>query len=185
MRPRCRPRHSRMIKSGILIAMTSLRRFHLAFPMPTVPVLTLLFATFLCTPACSLFGDPDGAPQKLTFLPVNISIKAEVAGTELARQKGLMHRTHLGEREGMLFPFDQLGFHSFYMYNTRIPLSVIFLDEDLRIVDIQDMAPCLEEQPSACTVYTPRAACKYAIEVNQEFVRKYQIKVGDLAKLQK
>jgi len=153
--------------------------------MPAVPVSLILVVIFLCIPACSLFGDPDGSTQKVTFLPVDISIKAEVAGTELARQKGLMHRTHLGEKEGMLFYFDQSGYHSFYMYNTRIPLSVIFLDEGLRIVDIQDMAPCLEENPSECTIYTPRAACKYATEVNQEFVRKYEIKPGDLVKLQK
>ena len=153
--------------------------------MPAVPVVLILVATFLCISACSLFGDPDGATQKVTFVPVDISIKAEVAGTEPARQKGLMHRTHLGEKEGMLFYFDQLGNHSFYMYNTRIPLSVIFLNESLRIVDIQDMVPCLEENPSACTVYAPRAACKYAIEVNQGFVQQYEIKVGDLVKLQK
>jgi len=153
--------------------------------MPAAPVSLILVVIFLCITACSLFGDPDGSTQKVTFLPVDISIKAEVAGTELARQKGLMHRTHLGEKEGMLFYFDQSGYHSFYMYNTRIPLSVIFLDEDLRIVDIQDMAPCLAENPSACPIYTPRAACKYVIEVNQGFVRKYGIKVGDMAKLQK
>jgi uncharacterized protein len=153
--------------------------------MPAVPVLLILVAIFLCVPACSLSGDPDSASQKVTFLPSDISIRAEVAGTDAARQKGLMHRTHLGEKEGMIFYFDQFGYHSFYMYNTRIPLSVIFLDEGLRIVDIQDMATCLEENPSECTIYTPRAACKYAIEVNQEFVRKYEIKAGDLVKLRK
>lgn len=145
----------------------------------------MLLTALLCVPACSLSGDQEGGTRTITFLPAGASIKAEVADTDLARRKGLMHRTHLDEQAGMIFYFDQPAHHSFYMYNTRIPLSVIFLDGDLRIVDVQDMEPCLDENPAACTVYTPRAACTYAVEVNQAFVRKYGIKVGDLAKLQK
>ena len=159
--------------------------FWLAFPVPALATVTVLIAALLCIPACSLSGDREGGTRTITFLPSGTAIKAEVADTDATRQKGLMYRTHLDEQGGMIFYFDQLSYHSFYMYNTRIPLSVIFLDEDLRIVDIQDMAPCLAENPSACPIYTPRAACKYVIEVNQGFVRKYGIKVGDMAKLQK
>jgi hypothetical protein len=153
--------------------------------VPALVALLVLISTLLFVPACSLSGDREGGTQSITFLPAGISIKAEVADTDAARQKGLMHRTHLDEHAGMIFYFDQPAYHSFYMYNTRIPLSVIFLDGDLRIVDVQDMEPCLDENPAACTVYTPRAACTYAVEVNQAFVRKYGIKVGDLVKLQK
>ena len=121
----------------------------------------------------------------MIFLPVNASIRVEVADTERTREKGLMFRTHLGENKGMIFYFDRTGYHAFYMYNTRIPLSVIFLNESLKIVDIQDMSPCTEVNPSACPIYTPRGACKYAIEVNPEFVRKHGIKTGDLVRIQK
>lgn len=85
----------------------------------------------------------------------------------------------------MIFYFDRTGYHAFYMYNTRIPLSVIFLNESLRIVDIQDMAPCIEKNPSACPIYTPHAMCKYAIEVNQEFVKRHGIKTGELVRIEK
>jgi uncharacterized membrane protein (UPF0127 family) len=169
-----------------MLLMTFLRpsRFF-AFPMPAVRVVLILVAAFLCITACSLFGDPGGATQKVTFLPVNISIRVEVAATESARQKGLMHRTHLGEKEGMLFYFDQLGYHSFYMYNTRIPLSVIFLDEDLRIVDIQNMAPCREQNADLCPTYAARAAARYALEVNQGFTEKYGVKIGDRVRIER
>jgi len=136
---------------------------------------------------------PSGAPnakaattyQQLTFLPVNVSIKAEVAATERVREKGLMFRKSLDKNSGMIFYFDQTGYHAFYMYNTRIPLTVIFLNESLRIVDIQEMTPCLEQNPYACPTYTPHAPCKYAIEVNQEFVREHGIKKGGLVRIQK
>ncbi len=123
--------------------------------------------------------------NRVTFLRANVTIKAEVADTDELRARGLMFRTRLGKNEGMLFYFDRTDYHAFYMYNTRIPLAVIFLNESLRIVDIQEMGPCLERNPSRCPVYTPAAACKYAIEVNPEFVRTHAIKTGDLVKIQK
>ncbi len=157
----------------------------LAFPMPILLVLQVLFLGVLSVPGCSVTKDQDLPMQEVTFLPVGVAIRAEVADTELTRQKGLMYRTSIGEKEGMIFYFDQPGHHAFYMYNTRIPLSAIFVDEGLRIVDIQDMAPCVDENPAKCPIYPPRAACKYVIEVNQEFVRKYEIKVGDYVQIQK
>ncbi len=54
-----------------------------------------------------------------------------------------------------------------------------------QIVDIQDMVPCKEVNPSACPVYVPKAACNYVIEVNPEFVRKYGVKTGDLVKIER
>ena len=90
-----------------------------------------------------------------------------------------MYRTSLGQKEGMIFYFDETAYHPFWMYNTRIPLTVIFLDEGLSIVDIRNMWPCLEKNADLCPVYAPSAPVRYAIEVNQGFVAKYGIKIGD------
>ena len=157
----------------------------IAFPVPLLTASAILLVMTLSVPSRALSANAAITYQQLTFLPVNASIKAEVADTERAREKGLMFRTSLGKNSGMIFYFDQKGYHAFYMYNTRIPLTVIFLNESLRIVDIQEMAPCLEQNPYACPVYTPHAACKYAIEVNQEFVREHEIKKGDLVRIQR
>ncbi len=159
--------------------------WRIAFPVPFFAASAIVLVMVLGLPGYGAGGNGGNPTWRVTFPSVNASIKAEVADTEQAREKGLMYRTHLGENEGMIFYFDQTGYHAFYMYNTRIPLSVIFLNESLRIVDIQGMAPCVEKNPSACPIYTPHAACKYAIEVNQEFVRKHGIKTGDLVRIQK
>ncbi len=118
-------------------------------------------------------------------MPSDVTITVEVAATDESRARGLMHRSRLGLKNGMIFFFDETGYHSFYMYNTLIPLSVIFLDESLRIVDIQEMSPCMERDPFACRVYRPAAACKYAIEVNPGLVEKYGIKKGSRVKMSK
>lgn len=153
--------------------------------MPLLSACAILLAMTLSLPSRAPSANAAVTYHQLTFLPVNASIKAEIAATEPAREKGLMFRTSLDKNSGMIFYFEQTGYHAFYMYNTRIPLTVIFLNESLRIVDIQEMAPCLEQNPFACPTYTPRARCKYAIEVNQEFVREHGIKNGDLVRIQK
>lgn len=78
-----------------------------------------------------------------------------------------------------MFSFEESGRLTFWMYHTRIPLTIIFLDEALRIVDMQNMAPCLGEDPGACPVYTSRLNARHAIEVNQGFVEKHRIMLGD------
>ena len=161
------------------------RSCRLAFPVPFFTASAIVLVMVLGLPGYGAGGNGGNPTCRVTFPSANASIKAEVADTERAREKGLMYRTHLGKSEGMIFYFNQTGYHAFYMYNTRIPLSVIFLNEGLKIVDIQDMAPCIEKNPSACPIYTPRAACKYAIEVNQEFVKRHGLKAGELVQIQK
>jgi hypothetical protein len=162
-----------------------LHRSWIAFPVPFFIASAIVLVMVLGLPGYGAGGNGGNPTWRVTFPSANASIKAEVADTERVREKGLMYRTHLGENEGMIFCFNQTGYHAFYMYNTRIPLSVIFLNESLRIVDIQDMAPCVERNPSACPIYTPHAACSYAIEVNQEFVKRHGIKTGELVRIQK
>jgi uncharacterized protein len=156
----------------------------IAFPVPALIVFLSILLVALVQ-GCSSSDGPDVSFHAVRFLPSDVSIRAEVAETDLARQKGLMHRTFLKENEGMIFYFADKASHSFYMYNTKIRLSVIFLDETLRIVDILDMEPCPSQNPGDCPIYTPRSPCRYAIEVNQQFVRKHGIKIGDTAKITK
>jgi len=90
-----------------------------------------------------------------------------------------MYRSRLAEKDAMMFYFDETAHQAFWMYHTQIPLTVIFLDEGLRIVDMQNMSPCLAKSPEQCPVYASQNPARYAIEVNQGFVGKYGIKIGD------
>ncbi len=125
------------------------------------------------------------AKRKITFMPSGVSVSAEETETPAERSKGLMYRTSMGELEAMLFSFEESARQAFWMYHTRIPLTVIFLDEAFRIVDMQNMAPCPGEDPGACPVYTSRVNARHAIEVNQGFVKKYRIKFGDYVTFEK
>lgn len=82
--------------------------------------------------------------QKLPF-------KVEVARTGAEQAKGLMFRTAMGANEGMIFPFDppRAGV-AFWMKNTVIPLDIIFIGADHRIVNIANAVPySLDPLPAA------------------------------------
>jgi uncharacterized membrane protein (UPF0127 family) len=117
-------------------------------------------------------------------LPVGaISIKghtltAEIAVTASARQCGLSHRDDLPENHGMLFIFPVLRHREFWMKDTRIPLSLAFLDKSGQILNIQKMTPMQihEQYPSLHPV-------RYALEVNQGWFKKHGIEVGDIVEM--
>jgi uncharacterized membrane protein (UPF0127 family) len=81
----------------------------------------------------------------------------------------------------MIFYFEEAAYQTFWMYNTKIPLTIIFLDENLRVVDIQDMQPCPEKNPERCETYTSQSPARYALEVNLGFARKHGIRIGEQA----
>ncbi len=76
--------------------------------------------------------------------------KVEVADTPAARERGLMFRKRLAADHGMLFDFKKVqpGI-SFWMKNTLIPLDMVFIGEDGRIVSIARNATPLSETPIA------------------------------------
>jgi len=105
------------------------------------------------------------APQRLPTMELRIAghkITAEVAATDQTRMVGLMYRKKpLAENHGMLFVFTASAFHSMWMQNTYIPLSVAFIDEAGVVLNIADMAPLTTQ------AHTAAGFARYALEMNQ------------------
>ncbi|MFC1700686.1 DUF192 domain-containing protein [Patescibacteria group bacterium] len=107
-------------------------------------------------------------------------IQVEIADTHEKRQRGLMFRNELAEDKGMLFIFETTKVYSFWMKNTYIPLDIIWIDENLQIVHIENATPCLTEN---CISYSPNAPAKYVVEANSGFSEKNNIRAGDTVKI--
>lgn len=141
--------------------------------IPSVKIfIKFLFPLFLIL----TFESESAFLNEQTFIFLTLQekkIRVEVARTEREKAKGLMFRESLGKDEGMLFIYDREEMLSFWMKNTRIPLSIAFIDQQGRIVDIQDMEPF-----SLRTRVSARPA-QYALEVNQGWFKKNGIDVGD------
>jgi uncharacterized membrane protein (UPF0127 family) len=87
-------------------------------------------------------------------------IDAEVAADQANRMQGLMNRKNLPAHQGMLFVFPSAERHCMWMRNTLIPLSVAFLDEEGRIINIENMKPHTENNHCAAS------PARFALEMN-------------------
>jgi uncharacterized membrane protein (UPF0127 family) len=86
-----------------------------------------------------------------------------VADTPDERSQGLMFVQDLPQEYGMLFIFPGEGNYSFWMKNTLIPLDIIWIDKDLKVVSVVgNVQPC---QAEPCPTYLGGNA-KYVLEVN-------------------
>jgi uncharacterized protein len=97
----------------------------------------------------------------------------EVADEPEERQRGLMFRDSLGDQEGMIFIFQRDQLLSFWMKNTRIPLSIAYITKGGEVVDILPLIPKDKTPvPSSRSV-------RYAIEVNRGAFQRSGLQVGD------
>ena len=87
-------------------------------------------------------------------------IEAEVAATQPARMTGLMQRKTMPAQRGMLFVFSEVERHCMWMRNSDLPLSVAFLDEKGRFLNIEDMQPHTEDNHCATK------PARFALEMN-------------------
>jgi len=75
------------------------------------------------------------------------TFQVEVADTPAAQARGLMFRTELGPDEGMVFPYDPPRVMSFWMRNTVLPLDLIFVGPDHKVINVAANAtPYSEDQ---------------------------------------
>jgi uncharacterized membrane protein (UPF0127 family) len=92
-----------------------------------------------------------------------------------SQKNGLMYITSpLPMNTGALFTFDTSNYKSFWMKNTFIPLDIILLDENYKIVCIHTNTIPLNEQKLFC-----ENKILYAIETNAGFVLANNVKIGD------
>jgi uncharacterized membrane protein (UPF0127 family) len=122
----------------------------------------------------------DSAPIAIVSPADTLEMTVEVADDESERGYGLMERDSLGPSAGMLFVYDQPqdSLAGFYMYRTRIPLDIAFMDSAGVIVSILTMEPCSIPNPSLCPVYRPGTPYSSALEANRGFFQRNGIAIG-------
>lgn len=128
----------------------------------------ILFALPARTTAC-------GPIDRTAEIRVNdYRITAEVAVAEHEKNCGLSFRDHLPENHGMLFVYFSDRRMAFWMKDTRIPLSIAFIDRSGVILNVLEMKPM-----DTNTVYRSSGPARYALEMPAAWFTEHQVNAGD------
>lgn len=124
------------------------------------------------------------APQKASLKQLEVNghkIKIEIADTKEKRNKGLGGREVLKDDEGMLFIFDDLKKHSFWMKGLSFPLDFIWI-RDNTVVDIilNAKPPVTGQKDGDLPIYLPKEDVNRVLEVTAGGVERLGIKIGDM-----
>jgi len=123
--------------------------------------------------AALLLGGCRPAPERVTIGAAGQTLTVEVARTEAQRERGLMERTNLGPRDGMIFVFDRDDHLTFWMKNTPTPLSIAFLSAEGKVLQIEDMEPFSE------SIIRSRRAARCALEMKKGAFSELGVREGD------
>lgn len=128
---------------------------------------------FLCI--SNVWGTP-------AFDEVTITLKQQdyilqIADSPALRQHGLMYRKALGSGQGMLFAYKKPGNYRIWMKNTLIPLTVLWVDSDARIIHKALLQPCMVDP---CPIESASRPSRYIIELSEDNFHRFQL--GDRLK---
>ena len=116
-------------------------------------------------------------PRRLRTTKLSIKNRLynlEIASSLSQKAKGLSHRTFLCSNCGMIFTFSTEAIHPFWMKNTLIPLDIIWLDQQGRVVTI------ITGQPNDQSPLQNTSPAKYVIELNAGDTQGLGLKIGDI-----
>ncbi len=116
-----------------------------------------------------------GGTKQLPIVTLTIGgvpLRVEVASSDEQRKTGLMNRDSMPEEHGMVFVYPDAKIRGFWMKNTRIPLSIAFVDSEGTIRRIADMKPYVLDRTSS--LYPSR----YAIETHKGWFERHGLESG-------
>lgn len=130
--------------------------------------------------ACS-GGQPDSLAELNTIavrLPNGAQIRAEMMTHPTDHARGMKFRDALPEDRGMLFIYMEEGNYRFWMYEVKIPLDIIWMDRNRKIVQIiHQCPPCPGPEPT-CPVYGGDFPAQYILELAGGVAKKQNLKPG-------
>jgi uncharacterized membrane protein (UPF0127 family) len=129
-----------------------------------------LFALALLVSGCANAGGPwvEIGGERFTV---------EIADDDAERARGLMFRDTLADGTGMLFIHDSESPQAYWMKNTRIPLDILYFDDDRKLVSQQrGVPPC--SAGNNCPSYPSEGPARYVLELNAGEAARLKLQDG-------
>ncbi len=150
----------RLVRTGLAALLVGLAACHDPFAEEALAA----------TPAAAAL---DVVTVKVTAKGKVHSYKAEVARTPAQQAQGLMYRTKMAQGAGMLFPFPEPRMASFWMANTYLPLDIIFIAPDGKVINVGEGVPLTTQTVNAT------APAGSVLELNRGEAARIGLKAGD------
>jgi uncharacterized membrane protein (UPF0127 family) len=112
-------------------------------------------------------------------LPGGQVIKTEFVYDTAGALRGMQFRNSIAPDHGMLYAHRIPGKYGYWMYQTLIPLDMIWMDARNKVVEIVENAPPCKSPASQCPHYGGNEVAQYVLELGAGMVKKYGVKVGD------
>jgi uncharacterized protein len=103
-----------------------------------------------------------------------VVFQVEIADSPAKRELGLQYRRDLAPDRGMIFLFPAETEQTFWMKNTPIPLDMIFIDHERRIVGIVE-----QTMPFSLDARSVGKPSQFVLEINGGLAKRYGIQAGD------
>src|SRR5690242_14102644 len=98
-------------------------------------------------------------------LPDGFTVEAELAVDRDTMERGMMYRTDLPAGHGMLFVHPAPSRYAYWMANCKIPLDIIWMDSDHKVVEISPNTPPCPSGGPDCPTYGGHEVAQYALEL--------------------
>jgi hypothetical protein len=142
-------------------------------------LLVLLFLTLGLVGCGTQTATLEDFNTRAVTLPRGQQIRAEVMTQQADMMRGMMFRDSLAPDRGMLFIHTQQGKYSYWMYQVRIPLDIIWMDSGRRVVEISADTPPCKTAATQCPSYGGHYDARYVLELAGGMASKYGVRTGD------
>jgi uncharacterized membrane protein (UPF0127 family) len=132
----------------------------------------------LAAAGCTQPQIPDDFNTRELTLPGGRVIKVETMITSPDLRRGMTFRTSLPPDHGMLFVHPTIGNYRYWMYQVMIPLDIIWLDNDRKIVEMVVNAQPCKTEPGKCPQWASARPAHYVLELAGGMAKKYNLSIG-------
>jgi len=148
--------------------------------LTALPILIFSFSSLILS-AC---GEKATSAEEYYLAPVKLTdgtvIQVEQMRTQQEMMRGMMFRDEMKPGRGMLFSHGSPGKYPYWMYQVKVPLDIIWLDQSRRIVEISAQTPpCPVGPASKCPQFGGAADALFVVELAGGAAAKHGLKVGD------
>jgi uncharacterized membrane protein (UPF0127 family) len=132
--------------------------------------------------ACSRSSDPvrDFNAREIT-MPNGKIVTAEVMTNPVDMTRGMMFKDSLAPDRGMLFVHGAPGQFTYFTYQVKIPLDILWMDPNHRVTEISaNTPPCPSTSARQCPHYGGHSTAIYVLEMGGGMAAKYGVQVGSV-----